>query len=278
MAAYTDKKTTKLKWFRFTQILIMPLSIILAGFLLYQIITTLIGLNQDNTLDALMQQSGTTISILSMVVVIAIVILFLVLDIFAWLGSFGWKKSSYHCWMLHLLLKLACVLFVFYEVFATSFIDGIVFDFAMTGQDINKLLIQILCGIGLAVFVFYYVVNIGYFFKRRKLYIKKVKDVVAPPVSQPVASTPVTDVGPTQVQEVHEEPVSQSEPIASQETEEEPKETEEPKSTEVLTEEPVIEKTDTETSFKQIYCPKCGAKIDREDAIFCNQCGAKLHE
>lgn len=258
MAAYINRKDTKLKWHRFNQILLMPLSIVLDGYLLYEVFITILNLN--SSLNGIFQQASISISSIFIIVLILGLLGFLLLDLFAWIGSFTWKKSSYHCWMVHLLLKFICVLYFFYLVFSTSFIDMIVFDAAVYAVSLNRAVLEVLFGLILALLVFYYVLNLAYYFKRRKLYGPKKESI---PSTKEERANPIVDTMEPKIELSLPENKNTEGPAVQSREEAQPV---------------VDDKAVVKEEGKLIYCPHCGAKIEREDAVFCNQCGKKLYE
>ena len=231
---YIDKKDTHLKFHRFMQIIGLPLLIIANSFTIVTCVGSIfnIKLPWPYTVLKEVQQFMTTLSkgamtpLLTSVCIIVLALIFLVLDVYAWVGSFKWRKYSYRSLMIALFLTMLIPIGIaaFVEL---SIIRGnnlsIIYGQSITSPTLKDTLIfGLRLDLVLMLLVDLFAVGsfFTYYFKRRKLYnnddyIEDEPD--APVYGQPQVTSPITplpDASPKpQPQPYAPEPVSEPEPV-----------------------------------------------------------------
>lgn len=118
------KSKVKLKWYRFTQIVLLPLIIISAVYNLISDFTDLFGLNlswTDHSLRNLIDAGGADVYHLGIyfwpvIIVLAVTLVRLVLALYSWIGSFRMRRYSYRCWLALTTLGLAGTLALVYVI------------------------------------------------------------------------------------------------------------------------------------------------------------------
>lgn len=310
MASYIDKKDTKLKWHRFTQIILMPLSLILTAYTFYEVTGIFFGF-QDQAVTLLFTLAGLEVGNIYSILGPALLLLFALaglfaLNLFALIGSFRWHKYSLVCWLIHLLLVFLFSIAVFYALFNSIDIQTIVAFFASLGIHVNALFVRIVLMALLALTVVYFALSFIYYLKRRKLFRKKKdypKQVIVRTVEKDpgVKQTPsankdlslkteeplenTTDMKQLSVETKDmEQPAARDINVADRQlpltgTSDVREVTENTSSLEKLIDQENEDLKETENrpmGAKVLYCNKCGARILRDDAVFCSNCGAKL--
>lgn len=102
----TEKKP-KLKWHRFVQIIILPVMIISSCYSLISYFTDLFGLDlswTDHSLKRFLELGGADVFHLGIyfwpvIIVLAFTLIRLILALYAWIGSFRWRKYSFRSWL-----------------------------------------------------------------------------------------------------------------------------------------------------------------------------------
>ena len=97
----------KLKWHRFVQFVLLPLSIIASVYELISYFADLFGFNfswTSHTLRDVLSAAGQDVFHLGVyfwpvIAILAVGLLRLILQLYAWIGSFRWRKYSYRCWL-----------------------------------------------------------------------------------------------------------------------------------------------------------------------------------
>lgn len=307
MASYIDKRDTKLKWHRFTQIILMPLSMLITAYAFYEVICVFFGANSDIltmifTLTGL--ETGNIYRFLgpAILVLFALIGLF-VLEFFAFIGSFRWHKYALVCWLALLLIQLFFSIAAFYALFNRFEISAIVSYFALYGLNLSALFVRIILIALFALTIVYHVLSIFYYLKRRKLFRKK-KDFPKQVIARTEETDPQKQRSQTyEMQEPAEKEQLQPSEMIENTTSlhlpaEKPAEEKVTGQTFPIQETPAKEesventssleklinqdqnnqpmKEDTPQPAKVLYCNKCGARILRDDAVYCSNCGAKL--
>ena len=178
----------KLKWHRFLQIVGLPLSLVTQGINLLSMISDIFGLNlpfANGFLKQLLAQLGTDVFHLGpyfwpVVGILTFTLFSFILTLFAWIGSFRWRSYSWKCWLVLLFfntLSLAASMY-FSWIWLTEK-GGLVIAAeqikAQTGREIaidSTLVtsIKISFIVMVALTALYFLANLIYYFKRRKMY------------------------------------------------------------------------------------------------------------
>lgn len=278
--AYTDKKMTPLKWHRFRQILIMPVTILA---LLYTIACFVIDYFRIKTpeffnivtrvlekLDIDMHMEGglQTWIFIGM----GCLVLVFLLELIQWLKSFRWKTGSLVCEILLILLFTAGSVFAAYALIGLGFAaDASDLLSAALHKRIEPVFVQVIAGIVFGIIVLYNILMIFYYIKRRKLYGRKKDeedDIPFIDEEKPSRRKKKSDKDTVVVPDTPE--VKPVEPVV----------TNVPKSDDLVAEGPekAIDQTAAVLGLK--FCTNCGTRLSKEDLsmTYCKYCGKKFEK
>ncbi len=178
----------KLKWFRLIQIVILPIMILSGIYMLISYFTDLFGLNlswTDHSLREMIEFGGADVFHLGsffwpVIAMIAQRILTLVLALYAWIGSFRFRKYSVRCWLGLNVIDFLAVCALIWAVWEFGLNRGGIIQMAQyisaqTGRTINVSssmitalkIVLILMGV---IVLLYTIANFIYFRKRRHLF------------------------------------------------------------------------------------------------------------
>jgi len=292
--AYTDRKTTGLKWFRFTQVILMPVSIVLSAYFLLSIVFELFQFNASG-LFKFFKLFGLNVTSLgeytlpSLGLIVASFAM-LCLSAAAWFGSFVWRKYSVVSRIFWLLLALVVTVGGIYLYMHMGLHTVLAKKLGM-----NELLVKILFAGAAALLTAYFLLSLLYWFKRRKLF-RTAEQIVLDKMErknrkygysepEPVKETKKEEVKPEPVKEEKKEDIQLTlEPEVIEPEVEEPS----PIRTifRPITADPDRKKKDPEvTESEEVkaedlpdmkFCMYCGAKVNLADSLYCSNCGKKL--
>lgn len=251
----------KLKWFRLIQIVILPVMILYGIYMLISYFTDLFGFSlswTDHSLRELIEFGGADIFHLGaffwpVIGLLAQRILMLVLSVYAWIGSFRFRKYSARCWLAITVLGLLSTCVIIWAIWEFGLNRGGIIQMAQyisaqTGRTITVsssmvTALRIMLIIMGVIALLYTIANFIYFRKRRHLftdsedYQEPYEDEEYEPVAviektdsakpQPQPETPVIDsvepvIEPVIEPAVSSEPEPAAEPEAAAEAEPEP--------------------------------------------------------
>ena len=230
---YIDKKDTHLKFHRFMQIIGLPLLIISNSFVIVTCVGSIFSIKLPWPYTALkeIQQFMTTLTkgamtpLLTSLCIIVASLVFLVLDVYAWVGSFKWRKYSYRSLMvalfLSLLIPIGIAAFVELKIIRGNNLN-MIYGQSITSPTLKETLIfGLRLDLVLMLLVDLFAIGslFSYYFKRRKLYQNDdyIEDEEAPVYGQPQVTSPIKplpDVSPVPEPKPYApEPVSEPEPV-----------------------------------------------------------------
>lgn len=247
----------KLKWFRLIQIVILPVMILYGIYMLISYFTDLFGFSlswTDHSLRELIEFGGADIFHLGaffwpVIGLLAQRILMLVLSVYAWIGSFRFRKYSARCWLAITVLGLLSTCVIIWAIWEFGLNRGGIIQMAQyisaqTGRTITVsssmvTALRIMLIITGVIALLYTIANFIYFRKRRHLftdsedYQEPYEDEEYEPAAviekadnakpQPQPETPVIEtVEPVIEPAVSSEPEPAAEPKAAAEAETEP--------------------------------------------------------
>ena len=179
------KSKVKLKWYRFTQIVLLPLIIIGAVYTLISDFTDLFGLNlswTDHSLRNLIEAGGADVYHLGIyfwpvIIILALTLIRLVLALYSWIGSFRMRRYSYRCWLALTTLGLIGTIALIYVIWEYGLNRGGMIQWlAMSGNQqihvdatFNTVMKIMLILTGLLALL-YTVANYIYYGKRKHLF------------------------------------------------------------------------------------------------------------
>lgn len=175
----------KLKWHRFVQFVLLPLSIIASVYELISYFADLFGFNfswTSHTLRDVLSAAGQDVFHLGVyfwpvIAILAVGLLRLILQLYAWIGSFRWRKYSYRCWLALVTTGLITAAGSVYAVWEYGINRGgiigymarfpeIKFEYTAAMQVVSKVLLVL---IGLLALL-YTIANYVYYSKRKHLF------------------------------------------------------------------------------------------------------------
>ena len=247
----------KLKWFRLIQIVILPVMILCGIYMLISYFTDLFGFSlswTDHSLRELIEFGGADIFHLGaffwpVIGLLTQRILMLVLSVYAWIGSFRFRKYSARCWLAITVLGLLSTCVTIWAIWEFGLNRGGIIQMAQyisaqTGRTITVsssmvTALRIMLIIMGVIALLYTIANFIYFRKRRHLftdsedYQEPYEDEEYEPAAvidktdsakpQPQPETPVVEtVEPVIEPAVSAEPEPAAEPEAAAEAQPEP--------------------------------------------------------
>ena len=231
----------KLKWFRLIQIVILPVMILYGIYMLISYFTDLFGFSlswTDHSLRELIEFGGADIFHLGaffwpVIGLLAQRILMLVLSVYAWIGSFRFRKYSARCWLAITVLGLLSTCVIIWAIWEFGLNRGGIIQMAQyisaqTGRTITVsssmvTALRIMLIIMGVIALLYTIANFIYFRKRKHLftdsedYQEPYEDDGYEPV---VPAAPVIEAAEPVIEPaVNEEPEPVIEPAVSAEAE-----------------------------------------------------------
>ena len=175
----------KLKWHRFIQFVLLPLSIIASVYQLISYFADLFGFDfswTSHTLRDILNAAGQDVFHLGVyfwpvIAILSVGLLRLILQLYAWIGSFRWRRYSYRCWLALLtigLIAAAGSIYVIWEYginrggiigYMANFPDT-KFEYTAALQVATKVMLVL---IGLLALL-YTIANFVYYGKRKHLF------------------------------------------------------------------------------------------------------------
>ena len=277
--AYTDKKMTPLKWHRFRQILIMPVTILallytIACFVIeyfriqtpefFNIVTKVLGkLDID-----IHTEGGVQTWIL---IGMGCLVLVFLLELIQWFKSFRWKTGALVCEILLILLFTGGSVFAAYALIGLGFAsDASQILSAAMHKRIEPVFVQVIAGILFGVIILYNILMLFYYIKRRKLYGRKKEDDDDIPFIDEEKPRRRKKADKETVVIPEREEVKPEEPLLSDVR----------KSDDLLSSGPeeAIEQTAAVLGLK--FCTNCGTRLSKEDLsmTYCKYCGKKFEK
>ena len=180
---YSERKTTPLKWHRFVQIIVLPLTILVSGYISVSMAAELLGfpLGTPKFLTPLLTKLGIDIFSLGslfwpVTAVFCTVVLVFLLSICAWTGFFSWRPYSRFCWEFLTLIMLAVSGLLFYVINVYGISSGIFAYYleiffgirSISARLIN--VIRVLLVILFCLQIIFTILNVVYYFRRRRLF------------------------------------------------------------------------------------------------------------
>ena len=178
----------KLKWFRLIQIVILPVMILYGIYMLISYFTDLFGFSlswTDHSLRELIEFGGADIFHLGaffwpVIGLLAQRILMLVLSVYAWIGSFRFRKYSARCWLAITVLDLLSTCVIIWAIWEFGLNRGGIIQMAQyisaqTGRTITVsssmvTALRIMLIIMGVIALLYTIANFIYFRKRKHLF------------------------------------------------------------------------------------------------------------
>ena len=178
----------KLKWFRLIQIVILPVMILYGIYMLISYFTDLFGFSlswTDHSLRELIEFGGADIFHLGaffwpVIGLLAQRILMLVLSVYAWIGSFRFRKYSARCWLAITVLSLLSTCVIIWAIWEFGLNRGGIIQMAQyisaqTGRTITVsssmvTALRIMLIIMGVIALLYTIANFIYFRKRKHLF------------------------------------------------------------------------------------------------------------
>ena len=178
----------KLKWFRLIQIVILPVMILYGIYMLISYFTDLFGFSlswTDHSLRELIEFGGADIFHLGaffwpVIGLLAQRILMLVLSVYAWIGSFRFRKYSARCWLAITVLGLLSTCVIIWAIWEFGLNRGGIIQMAQyisaqTGRTITVsssmvTALRIMLIIMGVIALLYTIANFIYFRKRKHLF------------------------------------------------------------------------------------------------------------